>query len=372
MNPPEKIRLLVIETNASQQELFRSCCRLISDVSVELVVPNGRIALQKIETEQFDIILLDYNITDIALIDFTKKALRQCPDIGILLTVPENDPIAAQKAIEVLAAGSFDFVFKPSPNEADGFTVLQRRVLPKIRIFSIRRYSHRARGTTAPPTQQYPTHDGKREAIQRLNQTVEHSSNKKESVEIILLGVSTGGPEALLSILPQFPAAFPLPVVIVIHMPKLFTRPMAEALSTASLIDVTEAIDNQELLPGHAYLAPGGTHLEIRRGTRNRLISHLSNAPPENGCRPAVDVLFRSAAKAVGGRTIAAILTGMGTDGTKGASMLGEKGAYIIAQNEASSLVWGMPGSVVRAGTANLVLPLDEIVPAIVKRVSSL
>ncbi|MBN1758355.1 MAG: chemotaxis-specific protein-glutamate methyltransferase CheB [Chitinispirillaceae bacterium] len=370
MNTTVKIRLLVIETDLARREVFRICCQNLPDISIESIVPNGALALEKISRHPADVILLDYAITDISLIEFTRKAVAIHPDIGILLTVPENDPDAATKAVEVLAAGCFDFVFKPPANTADGYDILQRRLLPKIRYFSIRRYSRRAQQAPSPIPQ--PTPD---ESIQGANSRLVRQTAgtplSNGSPEIILIGVSTGGPEALLQILPQFPADFSLPVAIVLHMPKLFTRPMAETLSRASRINVSEAFDNQELQPGNAYLAPGGSHLEIRRETRNRLFTRLSDTLPVNGCRPSVDVLFSSAAEVVKDQAIAAILTGMGNDGTKGAARLKEQGAYIIAQDEASSIVWGMPGSVVRNGTADQVLPLDMIIPYIVRRIGT-
>lgn len=368
MSTPEKIRLLIAETDVAQRDIFRTCCQHLPDIEVESIVPSGRLALDKISRQTIDVILLDYAVSDLPMSDLTKKLLELDPDIGIILTVPENDEIAAIKAVEALAAGAFDFILKPSELDRDACAVLQRRVLPKIRSFSIRRYSRRARHAT-PATIQQPPHEIAENPLIHLIKTIDQTRIHKDLPETVMIGVSTGGPEALLKIIPQFPPGFPLPVVIVLHMPKLFTGPMARTLSDASRITVTEAVDNQELLPGNAYLAPGGSHLEICRETRNRLVARLSDTPPENGCRPAVDVLFRSAAVAVKSRAVAVILTGMGNDGAKGAALLQEQGAYIIAQDEATSVVWGMPGCIARDGIADVILPLTEIVPHIVNKV---
>ncbi len=374
MNSPEKLRLLIVESDIAHRDVFRTCCQQLSDIVVESIVPTGRIALDKIARQAVDVILLDYAITDYTLSDFTKKLVGLNPDIGIILTVPENDQQAAIKAVEALAAGAFDFVLKPSEHDQDACAVLQRRILPKIRSFSIRRYSRRAR-RTSPAAPQHTPIDTTRNTLRHLQNNIdktETASGNNVAPEVVLIGVSTGGPEALLKIIPQFPANFPLPIIIVLHMPKFFTGPMAQTLSSASRIKVTEVGENTELQTGNAYLAQGGIHLEICRETRNRLVTRFSDTPPENGCRPAVDVLFRSAASVVKGQAIAVILTGMGSDGAKGAALLKAQGAYIIAQNEATSVVWGMPGSITRNGTADIVLPLNDIVPHIVMMVAPL
>ena len=185
-------------------------------------------------------------------------------------------------------------------------------------------------------------------------------------VRAVGIGVSTGGPAALGPSMPLFPAGCPLPIFLVQHMPPLFTRFLAERLAATSALSVKEAVDGEEARQGCAYVAPGDFHLKIVRDA-DRIVTALDQSPPENSCRPAVDVLFRSMASAYNGAVVAAVLTGMGQDGMRGALVLREAGARIIAQDELSSVVWGMPGSVVRAGAADRVVPLDEVVPAILE-----
>jgi len=179
------------------------------------------------------------------------------------------------------------------------------------------------------------------------------------------MGVSTGGPEVLAEIIPEFPAWFPLPIVIVLHMPKHFTGRMAEALDRKSELAVSEAAEGDVLQPGHVYLAPGGLHLVLDRDTRQRIALRTVDDPPENGCKPSVDVLFRSAARVLGHRVLAVVLTGMGEDGTRGLGELKKHKVRVLVQDEATSVVWGMPGSAVRAGYADEVLPLGRIAPRI-------
>jgi two-component system chemotaxis response regulator CheB len=178
--------------------------------------------------------------------------------------------------------------------------------------------------------------------------------------------VSTGGPAALGEIMPHFPGNLPVPLFLVQHMPPMFTKFLAERLDAVSPLTVLEAAGGEEPRPGCAYVAPGDYHLKLtRNGSQTATV--IDQSPPENSCRPAVDVLFRSMAEVYGGGVVAAVMTGMGQDGMRGAIQLKARGARVIAQDEASSVVWGMPGSVVRAGAADLVVPLDGIVAAILE-----
>ena len=183
-------------------------------------------------------------------------------------------------------------------------------------------------------------------------------------VGVVVVGVSTGGPAALADLLPQLPAGFPVPVAVVLHMPPVFTRLLAERLSAACPCPVVEAADGDPVHPGRVYLAPGGYHMTVARGRVS-----LNQDPPENFCRPAADVLFRSAAREYGPATLAVVLTGMGGDGTKGCELVRAVGGQVIVQDQKTSVIWGMPGSVVRAGLADEILPLDQIVPAVTRRV---
>ena len=194
------------------------------------------------------------------------------------------------------------------------------------------------------------------------------SRRPQAAIDVVVIGTSTGGPNALAAILPRLPADFPVPVLIVQHMPPMFTRLLAERLSAQGPLRVQEAISGQALLPGQAWIAPGDYHLCVfRDGTQVKLLTHQD--PPENSCRPAADVLLRSVAKTFGPNMLAVILTGMGQDGLRGCQAVREAGGQVIAQDEATSVVWGMPGQVAKAGFADQTLPLDMIADEIVRRV---
>jgi two-component system chemotaxis response regulator CheB len=185
--------------------------------------------------------------------------------------------------------------------------------------------------------------------------------------EVVCLGTSTGGPNALVEVFKYIPKDFPLPMLIVQHMPPVFTALLAERLTAQGHLKVHEGAEGQRVEPGHAYIAPGGRHMEVRRVGLNRFL-HLQDDPPENSCRPAVDVLFRSVATAYGGNILAVVMTGMGQDGLRGCKWIREKGGQIVVQDEASSIVWGMPGFVAQAGLADKVVPLDQIAGEIIRR----
>lgn len=180
-------------------------------------------------------------------------------------------------------------------------------------------------------------------------------------VELVVVGVSTGGPNALQAMVPNLPAGFPAPIVCVQHMPPMFTASLAERLDRASKIRVLEAADGMEAAPGHMYIAPGGRHLDVSRGADGRFRLKLHDAPPVNSCRPSVDVLFDSVAALGIPGILSVVLTGMGCDGAAGVKKLREKGAWSIAQDEATSVVWGMPGAVASQGQADELLPIERV-----------
>jgi two-component system chemotaxis response regulator CheB len=181
-------------------------------------------------------------------------------------------------------------------------------------------------------------------------------------IDLLAIGSSTGGPDALTKVLTGLPSDLPVPIVITQHMPPVFTRMFAERLDRSTPLRVFEAADGMELAPGSAYVAPGDFHMVLhRRGTATQI--QLSSAPQENSCRPAVDVMFRSVAALYGASAYATVLTGMGHDGRSGAKVLRDAGAEILAQDEATSVVWGMPGVVASAGLAHRILPLSDVAP---------
>jgi len=188
-------------------------------------------------------------------------------------------------------------------------------------------------------------------------------------IDIVAIGTSTGGPTALAELLPQFPADFPVPIVIVQHMPPVFTRLLADRLNRGARLKVQEGREGKKVEAGQVWIAPGDRHMTVARNGVDVVLA-MKQDPAENSCRPAVDVLFRSVAQAYGANALAVVLTGMGSDGTRGARVIRDAGGEVIVQDKASSVVWGMPGSVVAASLADRVCPLANIVPEVIRRVT--
>jgi len=243
-------------------------------------------------------------------------------------------------------------VTKPfGPDQHANLDALRDELVSKIRACA-----RRLRKSTSPAI------GAPRTAIPRVIRP--QPVRRPTAIRAIVVGASTGGPRALSILLPALCKAVDLPVLIVQHMPPDFTRSLAESLTRQIGRTAVEAIDGMPLQSGHVLIAPGGRHL-LLRGASSAPIAGLTDQPPENGCRPSADVLFRSAAAILRNELIAVVLTGMGRDGTDGLGAIRRAGGYIIAQDEATSVVWGMPGSAVEAGVVDQVLPLEQIARAV-------
>jgi two-component system chemotaxis response regulator CheB len=254
----------------------------------------------------------------------------------------------ASETLDALALGATDYFTKPG---GTGGVEESRRVIREELVPAIKEICAPKPAKPAPAARPVAPRPG----------------SQPGAVEAVVIGVSTGGPNALAEIFRDLPADLPVPILIVQHMPPMFTRLLAERLTANSKVPVEEAVTGAVVQPGRALIAPGDFHMVVARdGLRVRVA--LNQEPPENSCRPAADPLFRSAAKVYGPRLLAVVLTGMGQDGLRGSEAVREAGGQVIAQDEATSVVWGMPGYVARAGLADKVLPLPLIASEIVRR----
>jgi two-component system chemotaxis response regulator CheB len=261
----------------------------------------------------------------------------------------------ADITIKALEAGAFDFITKPEGNDQQkNYSTLRRQLLAKIRYFTSRRIASQNK-------QSAPVITRPEEVVSEIKEPTEPVLQITQTrYKAILIGVSTGGPRALMSLIPDLCQRTNIPILIVQHMPPKFTESLAESLNSKCKFQVVEASNNITIQKEHVYIAPGGKHMLVRKKGAE-IIIHTNEDKPVHGCRPSVDVLFESASRVYGTDVIAVILTGMGTDGTEGLSFLKQRGVYAIAQDESSSVVWGMPGSAVRAGLVNDIQPLDRI-----------
>jgi two-component system chemotaxis response regulator CheB len=344
------IRILVVDDSVVIRKVL--CETLAADPDLQIVgtAGDGKIGLAKIAQLHPDLITLDIEMPVLNGLETLRELRKLYPKLPVVMfsTLTER---GAKATLDALSLGASDYATKPSNtgSPAEAIAAIRAELIPKIKALC----SSPVRELTTFPVPRPPV------KVRRPTQ---------RRIEIVAIGTSTGGPNALAEVLPRIPKDFPVPIVLVQHMPPIFTRLLAERLNSHSAISVQEASDGAMLSPEQAWIAPGNFHMTVKRagvGTRLQLNQDL----PENSCRPAVDVLFRSVAEVYGAGVLAVVMTGMGSDGVIGAQRIREHGGEVIVQDEASSIVWGMPGLVHASGQADAVYPLDQLGQEIVRRV---
>ena len=364
-----KIRVLVVDDSVVVRRLVTDVLAADPDIEVIGTAANGLIALSRVQQMKPDLITLDVEMPEMDGLETLQHLRKQNPEVRVIMfsTLTER---GATVTIDALSHGASDYVTKASNL---GSLDASRKALQDDLIPKIKHLVRKGRGLPGLGLGRSSARQGALAGKASGTCVADGGAPKpawspRFTPKVLTIGVSTGGPNALGAVFPQFPADFPLPVLIVQHMPPLFTRLLAERLQTLTPLEVREAAEGDEVKPGRILIAPGDFHMVVEPGKGDFRIA-LNRDEPENSCRPAVDVLFRSVRRCYGEKTIALILTGMGQDGLKGAIELHDAGALIMAQDEASSVVWGMPGYVARAGIARHILPLDRIIPEILQYV---
>ncbi len=352
-----KIRVLVVDDAVVIRRLVTNCLAESPDIEVVGTAANGQIALAKIEQVNPDLITLDIEMPVMDGLQTLAAIRKTHPKLPVIMfsTLTER---GATATLDALALGATDYVNKPANVGSVGAAILRisEELIPKIKGLCRRGPAALA---GAPPR-----------ASAEVRKITESRPATLAAAKVLAIGVSTGGPNALSALLPGLARNFPAPIVIVQHMPPLFTRLLAERLATVSGLPAREGEEGTMLRPGEISVAPGGFHMEVKRAVDGVRL-HTHEGPPENSCRPAVDVLFRSVAQVFGDRALAVVLTGMGQDGLRGSECIREAGGQVLAQDEASSVVWGMPGAVCQAGLAAKVLPLSGLAMEINRRVQA-
>ena len=368
MAPASQTRILIVDDSAVMRSLLRTVVGSGEGLEVAGTAADGEAALSMIERLRPDLILLD---VEMPVMDglVTLRKLRARGHKMPVIMCSSLTQRGARATIESLACGASDYVAKPagqSGREAATRT-LSQDLIPKIQALTAPFQPPLAQ----PPQAQPPLPPAIRPQLLPAAAPSRIQSSLVPPT-VVAIGVSTGGPAALDLLLPALPADLPVPVLIVQHMPEVFTRLFAERLNGRCRMPVSEAAEGQPVRAGQIYIARGNWHLEVlaaaRIGTPPTL--HLTQAPLENHCRPAVDVLFRSVAAVYKSGTLAVVLTGMGSDGMLGARLIRDHGGTILAQDQATSTVWGMPGAIANAGLAYKLLPLSAIAPEIVRLAS--
>jgi two-component system, chemotaxis family, protein-glutamate methylesterase/glutaminase len=343
-----KTRVLIVDDSVVIRRLLADV--LAGDPTLEVagVAANGHIALAKLPQVNPDVVIMDVEMPEMNGLETLKVLRRDHPNLPVIMFSALTER-GAVHTLEALALGATDYITKPANMGSLGAATVRVReeLIPRIHAL------HRPSLVPASPVT--------RESAPRI-----HAGGR---VDVLAIGVSTGGPNALAALLPELPRDLPVPVLVVQHMPPLFTKFLADRLDAQCALTVREGVPGGTVEAGTVWIAPGDWHMTVERAGTS-VVLHADQGPPENSCRPAVDVLFRSVASLYGPHTLAVVLTGMGHDGLRGAEEIRERGGHVLAQDEASSVVWGMPGFVANAGLADRVLPLDQMAQEIVRRTS--
>ena len=372
----DKVRVLIVDDSAVMRKIISSALQKDPAIEVVAFAANGLQAIEAVKTFSPDVMTLDIEMPEMDGLTALREIRKTNKYLPIIMFSSLTHQ-GAQAAVMALTAGASDYVGKPatSAGSVDGaFKVLETELIPKIIGLAKRVKSRQAREASSsdgksPSTVPIPKVNSVAEPIKPkpIEVSPVQSVIPVKPVQAVCIGVSTGGPMALMQVFGQISTPLSVSIFIVQHMPPSFTTLLAARLSAAGVMTVKEAEEGEIAVPGTSYIAPGGFHMTLEKSGTKTII-HLNTEAPENSCRPAVDVLFRAAAEVYGGGVLAVMLTGMGYDGLKGCQVIAAKGGQIIAQDEASSVVWGMPGAVVQAGLANAVLPIEKMADEIVFR----
>ena len=331
-----KVRVLVVDDSVVVRRLVSDALASDPDIEVVATAANGRLALQRLEQTRCDLVTLDVEMPELDGLQTLVQLRKKHPKLPVIMFSTQTSRATAA-TIDALSLGANDYVTKPEGGLAEVRERIQTDLIPKIKALCQR----------------------------RITQSIAVRPVETEAkVTAVAIGVSTGGPPALQQMLAGIRAPFPAPIFIVQHMPATFTTMLATRLAATSPLPVHEVVATTTPEPGHIYLARGDHHLVIDHG-----VLRTNQDPPECSCRPSVDVLFRSVAAAYSSGCLAIVMTGMGSDGTRGAETVRARGGTVIVQDQASSVVWGMPGAVVRAGHAHAVIALDDLADEIQRRV---
>jgi two-component system, chemotaxis family, protein-glutamate methylesterase/glutaminase len=372
-----KLRVLVVDDTIVYRKAVSDIIEELPGVELVGVAHNGRIAMSKIASLQPDLLTLDIEMPEMNGLEVLAELQKKRLGIGAIMLSTLTDD-GSEMTMRALELGAFDFILKPqSKSLAEGKNEIKRLLHPMIQAFARSKVAFALLGkkdTIARPRAILPKIGlGTGSIFPQRTQTGPTSSpspSRRGKSEIVTIGISTGGPNALTQMLPHLPGDLGVPVLIVQHMPPIFTKSLAQSLDKKCALTIKEAEDGESLKNNVVYLAPGGKQMRLQAGSdgKNRFIK-ITNDPPENSCKPSVDYLFRSVGDYYVGRTTAVIMTGMGSDGTKGLERLKQKGAYIIAQSEETCVVYGMPKAPIEAGLVDAILPLNKIADEIIKSV---
>jgi two-component system chemotaxis response regulator CheB len=379
---PGVIRVMLVDDSAVIRGLFTRALESDPELQIVTSVSDGRMAVNALKRQDVDVIVLDIEMPNLDGLSALPLLLEVKPDVNIIMasTLTRRN---AEVSLKAMSAGAKDYIAKPSStSEMTSAQVFQVELISKIKALAGGKrsqrsetphrpspvLSHAAPGSSPLSPSNPSSNPAAREApVARLARGAEIPLRKApiESPDVIAIGSSTGGPQALFTLLAGL-TGLKQPILITQHMPPTFTTILAEHIAKVTGRVAAEAKDGEAIQPGRIYIAPGDFHMIVESQAGQRVL-RLLKTPPENFCRPAVDPMLRSLSQAYGGKVLCVILTGMGSDGLKGAQTVVSVGGAVLAQDEATSVVWGMPGAVAAAGVCSAVLPLANLAPAIMR-----
>jgi two-component system, chemotaxis family, protein-glutamate methylesterase/glutaminase len=367
MQMPNPLKVMVVDDTVVYRKIVSDVIAEIPGVEVVGTAHNGKAALFKIKTLQPDLLTLDIEMPEMSGLELLERLRTEAPRVGavMLSTLTRQGGAMTMRALEL---GAFDFIPKPqSGTLAENRIAVKKALEPILQAFS----RSRRFGPGATACQRAAVKAPEPPAAKMLATVNRPAARRTGGSSIIAIGISTGGPNALARALPKLPADIGVPIVIVQHMPPLFTQSLAKSLDGKCAIEVHEARNGEALRPNVAYIAPGGKQMKIVAGPdgRQRVVK-ITDDPPENSCKPSVDYLFRSIAELYVGRATGVIMTGMGSDGTAGLKQMKTNGAIVIAQDESSCVVFGMPKEPIQQGLVDVIAPLDNIPLEVLKTIS--
>ena len=343
------IKTLIVDDSAFVRKVVREMLSRSPHIEVVGMARNGEDALQMVEELNPDVVTCDLNMPELDGVGFVQKQMARKPVPILILTASPQD---AELVLEALQAGAVDFIQKPTALASDDLMAMREELIQKVKDAAMAPARPgplpSSRPATTPPVQ---------------------PSEAPKKADIVVLGISTGGPQALRYLLPQFPADFPVPLVMVLHIPVGYTALFAEKLAEISQLLVKEAYEGCVVQGREALLAPAGRHLYFKRNPSGQVVVQLSLQPANKPHRPSVDVLFQSAAETYRERVLGVVMTGMGDDGKQGAAWIKAQGGTILTESENSCVIYGMPRSVVEAGLSDGAVPLESMTEEICKRI---
>jgi two-component system chemotaxis response regulator CheB len=358
------IRVMVVDDSAVIRGLVRQWLDHEPDIQVVHTAPNGKSAVSNLASSGAEVVILDIEMPVMDGLTALPLLLKEMPGVKVLMasTLTLRN---AEISLTALAKGAADYIPKPQAlRDSSGSIDFRREIVAKVKALGEARRRSRAMAAARP--ERAPMAVAEKKGFPPPKPRIALRPISPIRPKVIAIGSSTGGPQALFKVLTGLPGTFDLPILITQHMPATFTAILADHIHRATGRECMEAQDGEIVLPGHIYIAKGGFHMVVEK-QNGSVVLRLDEGPLENFCRPSVDPMFRSVASVYGAGTLGVILTGMGNDGLKGSQALVNGGGNLIAQNEASSVVWGMPGAVAAAGLCSAVLDIDELAPAIAR-----